>query len=466
MAEEIKTTSAGDSVPDKSVVGSSSQGEEQETQGAEERETEADGAIVPDEKMVDENEIDAKPANMSDDEELTKEVEGKTATSVEPGKGEVVEEEGKGEDESEAEMSLNEAEAEDKEKNRKEEGQEVIEEKAEEKLGGEVEEKTEERTEEEVEEKAEKEAEGKEEENVEGKAEEGLSEGEATDQSESEEKEVVAEGEGEKKESAEEETVEERKETKAGSEDAEKENVRESIEEKAEETVEAEGLIEEKVADQSESEEKEVARDGGAEENPEIKTEENLAKEEEEAVVGVEPSLVSSEEIADEKGGGIADEEWISWKSEFVNKFNKRFDRKWIISGIGIVVLIVGLVIFLKVPGLRSTDSGEVKSLKEIAGPVYDMKFFLPLAGGSGETRFVKVTVAIELMDKGFRKEIDKKISNLREEVINLVLTKSPKEVRSSHGKEMLKKAITNSLNKHLSKKCIKATYFTELVVL
>ena len=126
----------------------------------------------------------------------------------------------------------------------------------------------------------------------------------------------------------------------------------------------------------------------------------------------------------------------------------------------------MGLVIFFKVPGFRSTDSWEVRSLQEIAGPVYDMKFFLPLAVGSGETRFVKVTVAIELMDKGFRKEIDKKISDLREEVINLVLTKSPKEVRSSHGKEMLKKAITNSLNKHFSKNCIKNTYFTELVVL
>jgi len=424
MAEEIKTTSAGDSVPDKSVVGSSSQGEKQDTQGVEERKTEADGAIVPDVKMVDENGIDAKPANMSDDGKMKKEMEVKTAASVEPGTGEVAEEEGKGEDESQAEekeeidakkadeedsptedksevssaketqaeKSLDEAEAEDKEKNGKEERQEVIEEKA----GGEVEEKAEETVE----------AEGNEEENVEGKAEEGLSEVEATNQ--------------------------------------------------------------------SESEEKEIAGDGGEEENSEIKTEENLAKEGDEkeeeegdeAVVGVEPSLVSSEELADKNGEGIADEEWISWKSEFVNKFNKRFDSKWIISGIGIVVLIVGLVIFFGVPGLRSPNSGEVKSLKEIAGPVYDMKFFLPLAGVSGKTRFVKVTVAIELMDKGFRKEIDKKISDLREEVINLVLTKSPKEVRSSHGKEMLKKAITNSLNKHLSKNCIKTTYFTELVVL
>ncbi|MCK5420710.1 MAG: flagellar basal body-associated FliL family protein, partial [Deltaproteobacteria bacterium] len=285
-------------------------------------------------------------------------------------------------------------------------------------------------------------------------------------QSESEEKEVAAEGDGEKKKSAEEETVEESKETKAGSEDAEKENVRESIEEKAEETVEAEGLIEEKVTDQSESEEKEVARDGGAEENSEIKIEENLAKEEEEAVVGIEPSLVFSEELADENSEGVTDEEWLSWKSEFVNKFNKRFDRKWIISGIGIVVLIVGLVIFLKVPGLRSTDSGEVKSLKEIAGPVYDMKFFLPLDAGASKTKFVKVTVAIELMDKGFKKEIDKKVSELRKEVIDLVLSKSPKEVKSAQGKEKLRKEITTRLNKCLIREGIKNTYFTEMVVL
>ena len=264
-----------------------------------------------------------------------------------------------------------------------------------------------------------------------------------------------------------EEGTEEEAEEKAVKKAEEKEE--ENVEERAEE-----GLSEGEATNQSESEEKEIAGNGGEEENSEIKTEENLAKEGEEkeeeegdeAVVGVEPSLVSSEELADKNGEGIADEEWISWKSEFVNKFNKRFDSKWIISGIGIVVLIVGFVIFFGVPGLRSPNSGEVKSLKEIAGPVYDMKFFLPLDAGSAKTRFVKLTVAIELMDRGFRKEIDKKISDLREEVINLVLTKSPKEVRSSQGKEILKTAITNSLNKHFSKNCIKNTYFTELVIL
>jgi flagellar basal body-associated protein FliL len=76
------------------------------------------------------------------------------------------------------------------------------------------------------------------------------------------------------------------------------------------------------------------------------------------------------------------------------------------------------------------------------------------------------VTVTIELINKGFKKEIDKKVSELRKEIINLVLTKSPKEVKSSYGKEILRREITSNLNKYLSKNCIKNTYFTELIIL
>lgn len=405
MTEEINTTSATDSDPVESSVGSFGQDEEQGIQTVEEIETEAVEAIVPDEKTVAESAIDAKPANMSDDGKVKEDVGGKTAGSVEPDAGEVAEEDesqvkekeeidAKKADEedlpvedkrkmtpaneTQSKMRLNEVGTEDKEKNGKEEIQEVIEENAE---GNEQ-----------------KREQEKEEAYLGGKEEGELSEGEP--------------------------------------------------------------------ANQSESENKGTAGNDGEDENLEARTEEDLSSDEEEIVVGVEPISASSEELGEEHEQGIADEEWISWKSEFVNKFNKRFDRKWIISGIVMVMLIVGFMIFFKVSGLRSSDSGEVTSLKEIAGPVYDMKFFLPLTVDSEKESFVKVTLAIELTDKGFRKEIDKKISDLREEVIRLILTKSPEEFRSSHAKEMLKKTITDSLNKHFSMHCIKNTYFTELVVL
>ena len=66
------------------------------------------------------------------------------------------------------------------------------------------------------------------------------------------------------------------------------------------------------------------------------------------------------------------------------------------------------------------------------------MKFFLPLDVGYEKSQFVKVTIALELMDEGLQKEIDKNISQLRKEVIDLILTKSPKEVKSSSGKQEL----------------------------
>ena len=260
---------------------------------------------------------------------------------------------------------------------------------------------------------------------------EGVTKGKATDQEgETGRQEGSAEGRREERKSGEKETVVESRETEAEG----------GVKEKEDEVKGAEEEREERVAQ------------GG----------ESIVAEEE----GEEAGLVSSEELAEEADEGVIDEEWITWKKEFLNKFPRRINKKWTIPGAAVFMLIVGLVGFLIVPNLPFTNSGEVKSLEEIAGPVSDMKFFLPLAVGSGRTRFVKVTVAIELVNNGFKKEIDKKVSELRKEVIDLFLTKSPKEIRSARGKETLRKEITTRLTMYLSRDCIKNIYFTELVVL
>lgn len=253
-----------------------------------------------------------------------------------------------------------------------------------------------------------------------GEGREGSGEGEAeekaADQDASGEKEVATEMGGEAGKSVEEETAVESREAEVESEVTEKEDWGKAAEEE----------IEESAAQEKEAAVAEEKREGAG--------------------------LVSSEELSGKAEEGVTDEEWITWKKELLNKFHRRFDKKWVISGTAAFMLIAGLVGFLVVPNLRFADAGEVKSLEEIAGPVYDMKFFLPLAVGSGKTRFVKVTVVIELTDKGFKKEIDRKVSELRKEVIGLVLTKSPKEVKSAHGKEVLRKEITTRLNKCLIK--------------
>ena len=140
--------------------------------------------------------------------------------------------------------------------------------------------------------------------------------------------------------------------------------------------------------------------------------------------------------------------------------------KKTMMIAAGILLLILGSIGYSVVPFFRSGDTPISTFLRGKPENAYDMKFFLPLDVGYNEARFVKVTIAIELMDKGFKKQIDKNLSQLRQEVIDLLLTKSPQEVKSSQGKKLLRQEITSRLNHHFAKDCIKDTYFTELVIL
>jgi flagellar basal body-associated protein FliL len=140
--------------------------------------------------------------------------------------------------------------------------------------------------------------------------------------------------------------------------------------------------------------------------------------------------------------------------------------RKAIMIAAGILLLIIGSVGFSVVVDLPFGDTVTSTFLGKQPENAYDMKFFLPLNVGYEKARFVKVTIAIELMDKGFKQEIDENVSRLRKEVIDLLLTKSPQEVKSAKGKKLLRQEITSKLNRHFATDCIKDTYFTELVIL
>ncbi len=188
----------------------------------------------------------------------------------------------------------------------------------------------------------------------------------------------------------------------------------------------------------------------GEESTPEKTGEEDTAAgkapalEKEEAVVAADPAEAEAEKIKSR------------WQPT----------RKAAMIAAGILLLIVGSVGFSVVFDLPSGDTVTSTFPGKQPENAYDMKFFLPLNVGYEEARFVKVTIAIELMDKGFKREIDKNVSKLRQEVIDLLLTKSPKEVKSAQGKNLLRQEITSRLNNYLETDYIKDTYFTELVIL
>jgi flagellar basal body-associated protein FliL len=216
----------------------------------------------------------------------------------------------------------------------------------------------------------------------------------------------------------------------------------------AESEVTAEG--EDKEPQESELELLAETEPEGEESTPEKTGEEDTAAgkapalEKEEAVVAADPAEAEAEKIKSR------------WQPT----------RKAAMIAAGILLLIVGSVGFSVVFDLPSGDTVTSTFPGKQPENAYDMKFFLPLNVGYEEARFVKVTIAIELMDKGFKREIDKNVSKLRQEVIDLLLTKSPKEVKSAQGKNLLRQEITSRLNNYLETDYIKDTYFTELVIL
>jgi flagellar basal body-associated protein FliL len=140
--------------------------------------------------------------------------------------------------------------------------------------------------------------------------------------------------------------------------------------------------------------------------------------------------------------------------------------KKRLLTGIGILWLVAGSIGYAVVPGLHAPGTITSTLLNGAPESAYNMKFFLPLNVGYEKPQFVKLTIVLELIDDGVQKELDKNLSQVRKEVIDLILTKSPKEVRSTNGKKELSREITKRINKYLSKDCIKDTYFTELVIL
>lgn len=149
-----------------------------------------------------------------------------------------------------------------------------------------------------------------------------------------------------------------------------------------------------------------------------------------------------------------------------IKQSRRRPGRKAVMIAAAIILLIMGSAGFSVIMNQHSGNSVTSKFLGEKRENAYDMQFFLPLNVGYEKERFVKVTIAIELADKEFKKEIDENLSKLRKEVIDLLVTKSPQEVKSSKGKELLRGEITARLNHYLAQDCIKDTYFTELVIL
>ena len=106
----------------------------------------------------------------------------------------------------------------------------------------------------------------------------------------------------------------------------------------------------------------------------------------------------------------------------------------------------------------KNDDSVKLKALLSLE------TFVVNLADPGGK-RYLRVTLALEIDDKDFVTEVKDIVPQIRDKVLLILPAKKFKDIRTSSGKESLRKEIIAQLNPLLDKCKITNLYFQEFVV-
>ena len=97
-------------------------------------------------------------------------------------------------------------------------------------------------------------------------------------------------------------------------------------------------------------------------------------------------------------------------------------------------------------------------------GPLYSFDTFIVNLSDSGGTRYLKVTMQVELSSSKLEAEIEKRKPQLRDIILTVLSSKTYAEVSTAQGKLALKQEILRRVNLVLTSGTLENVYFTEFV--
>ncbi len=107
------------------------------------------------------------------------------------------------------------------------------------------------------------------------------------------------------------------------------------------------------------------------------------------------------------------------------------------------------------------TEGDEVPKM----GQMFNLEPFIVNLAGKKEAHYLKVKMSLELKGKKILDEINMRLPQVRDIIIEILSNKSFEELATLHGKEHLKNEITIRLNSILKTGSVKHVYFTEFVM-
>ncbi len=143
-----------------------------------------------------------------------------------------------------------------------------------------------------------------------------------------------------------------------------------------------------------------------------------------------------------------------------------------LVSGVvvaaGLAILTVGSYVAPTMEERKLSQQAQ-PSEKNDAAYLEDLSFFRldPLivnpAGSNGE-RFLKATIAIEMYDVEIQEELEKRLPQIKNQINNVLSSKTIDQVQTNEDKEKLRREILNRINGMLVTGRISNVYFEEYV--
>lgn len=139
-----------------------------------------------------------------------------------------------------------------------------------------------------------------------------------------------------------------------------------------------------------------------------------------------------------------------------------------------IIALAVGAAFYVlwgKVSGVPpATGEGSEKVAEKNEAKVkvkalLSMETFVVNLADPGGKRYLRVTMALEIDDKDFVEEAKKNVPQMRDKVLLILPAKKFKDIRTSSGKDALRKEIIDELNPLLKQCKITNLFFQEFVI-
>jgi flagellar FliL protein len=102
---------------------------------------------------------------------------------------------------------------------------------------------------------------------------------------------------------------------------------------------------------------------------------------------------------------------------------------------------------------------------KDTRGHIYLMDPILVNLADTDKLRYLKIRINLESAEEKPNEEYDKRLPQLRDQILTVLSTKSQKDIVDSEGKKKLREEITNRVNQLLTQFKIQTVYFSEFVI-